>query len=198
LLRDLQKQVHPSAQLVGVDIMPSFFPTPETSPSESGNNIRYALQDICKPFTPDLVSAFDLTHVRYVLVGTASVGIPAAVKNLVTSLAPGGWLQIQELFVADDAPGDTPAMKDFKVVFRTLLEKIGMDVGFAAGLAEVFKEAGLENVECKKVRYPVGKSAGNEEDSGNSILPFKLTVPTMVESVESKFGGFIFCSLKLY
>ncbi|KAF9771372.1 hypothetical protein IL306_010999 [Fusarium sp. DS 682] len=47
LLRDLKKQVSPSAQLVGVDIVEAFLP-----PSEEG--IRYEVYDLCEPPRTDL------------------------------------------------------------------------------------------------------------------------------------------------
>lgn len=72
----MQKQVAPSAKLVGVDVMPSFLP-----PS-AGDNITYQVYDVCEPPTGELKEAFDLTHVRYVLPGAARVGHQAAVSNL--------------------------------------------------------------------------------------------------------------------
>jgi hypothetical protein len=77
LLRDLREQVPPSAQLVGVDVMRQFLP-----PSPEGN-IRYQYYDVCEPPTGNLREAFGLTHVRYVLVGAAKVGVDTAVSNLV-------------------------------------------------------------------------------------------------------------------
>ena len=181
LLRDLQKQVSPSAELVGVDVMPSFLPK-----DNSSGNIRYALQDVCEPFAPNLTGAFDLTHVRYVLVGAGRVGIDAAVRNLAGSLAPGGWLQIQELDLASDA-ATTPAMQDFKVVFQSLLGKVGIEPSFAGSLSDVLKDAGLQNIQSKRIQYPLGKNMGNALDSRDSIEPFKLTIPTIVATVASGF-----------
>ncbi|KAJ4244315.1 hypothetical protein NW757_010674 [Fusarium falciforme] len=76
LLRDLQKQVTPSAQLVGVDIMNSFMP------SSPQGNINYQVYDVCEPPSGKLEGAFDFTHVRYVLPGCAKVGYQQAVSNL--------------------------------------------------------------------------------------------------------------------
>lgn len=82
LLRDLQKQVSPSAELVGVDLTPSFLPQ---SPQ---GNIRYAVGDICEPPVAGHANAFDLTHVRYVLPGSAKVGVETAVSNLAGTNTP--------------------------------------------------------------------------------------------------------------
>jgi hypothetical protein len=76
LLRHLQGQVSPTAELVGVDIMSSFIPK---SPEE---NMRFAVGDVGEPPVPERAATFDLTHVRYVLAGAAQAGIDRAVQNL--------------------------------------------------------------------------------------------------------------------
>jgi hypothetical protein len=76
LLRDLQKDVSPSAKLTGVDIMSQFLP-----PSPQGN-ISYSVGDVCQPPSPELAGVFDLTHVRFVLAGAAQAGLEKAIQNL--------------------------------------------------------------------------------------------------------------------
>lgn len=76
LLRDLQKQLSPSAQLVGGDVMRNFIP------SSPQGNINYTYFDICEPPVDELKEAFDLSHVRLVLGGSGKVGIDAAVANV--------------------------------------------------------------------------------------------------------------------
>jgi hypothetical protein len=108
LLRDLRKQLPPSATLVGVDVTSSFLPPDDPGPPA----IRYAVHDICDPVPADMANKFDLTHVRFVLAGASKAGIPTALRNLIGSLAPGGWLQIQEMDLSPNSPGRTPAMED--------------------------------------------------------------------------------------
>lgn len=175
LLRDLQLQLSPGAQLVGADVMPSFLP--KENPS---GNIRYVVQDICEPFPSDLQNSFDLTLLRYVLAGGAKVGIKGEVTNLASTVKPGGWLQVTELDVVEDAPGFTPALKDLFSVMRSLFVKLGMGYNFARELDVAFKEAGLEHVTVKKVELPVGKKMGNEKDARNSVEPFKITIPSLI------------------
>ena len=71
----MKKQVAPSAQLVGVDVVDAFL-----SPSEAG--LRYELYDLCEEARGELTGAFDLTHVRFVLPGAAKVGYQKAVDHL--------------------------------------------------------------------------------------------------------------------
>jgi pseurotin biosynthesis methyltransferase len=174
----LAKQLKPSAELVGADVMPGFLP--KENPSD---NIRYVLQDVCEPFVSELVGHFDFTNIRFVLSGAARSGLRTAVANLASSLVPGGWLQIMEL---DTVEGQfTPAMQDLFFVMRTLFTKIGMSENWAPGLGGVFKDVGLENVEVKKVELLVGKKLGSEDDSLNSIEPFKITIPSLVTTCAS-------------
>lgn len=76
VLRDLQKQTSPSAELVGADIMKSFMP------ESSQGNIRFIESDMCEPPAEELVNSFDLTHVRVSMAGAARVGLDPSVANL--------------------------------------------------------------------------------------------------------------------
>lgn len=76
LLRDIQKQVPSSAQLVGVDIEDSFF-------LASDGGIKYEVYDLCESPNEGLTEVFDLTHMRYVMAAAGRVGYQKAVENLV-------------------------------------------------------------------------------------------------------------------
>lgn len=154
--------------------MPSFIPKEDPS-----RNIRYVIQDICEPFVSDLQETFDLTLLRFVLASSARVGIEVAVKHLVSSLKPGGWLQIMEMDT-EDMSDCGPAGKDLFFILRSLLTKIGMGPNWAPNLEAVFKDAGLENVSIQRIRLPAGKKTGNETDSRNSMEPFKITIPSLI------------------
>lgn len=80
LLRDLQKQVAPTAELVGSDVTATFLP------EAPDGNIRYTVGDICSPPSEDLAGHFDLTHVRLVLPFTGKVGPEKAVANMAGTL----------------------------------------------------------------------------------------------------------------
>ena len=96
--------------------MPSFLDAGRKA--SEGTEIHYTTQDINKPFSPELQGAFDLTHVRYVLAGGGQAGLQACIKHLASSLAPGGWLQVQELKLTKDPATSTPAMDNFLELMR--------------------------------------------------------------------------------
>lgn len=66
----------PSAELLGLDLTSSFLP------GSTEGNIRYGTANVCDAPTPELVGAFDLTHLRYVLVGCGPVGLDVPIGNL--------------------------------------------------------------------------------------------------------------------
>ncbi|KAM0425918.1 hypothetical protein ACHAPT_008856 [Fusarium lateritium] len=179
LLRDLQKQVSPSAQLVGVDVMSSFLP-----PSPQGN-IGYQVYDVCEPPSGELSGAFDFTHVRYVLPGSAKVGYQKAVSNLAATLAPGGWLQVQEMDLSYNRPDVGQAGNDVNRVFSGIFDKIGLGARFPSKLGKAFEEAGLINVTVQTVDLPMGKRLGDDKAAQVSWEPFTLTIPSVVETAKS-------------
>jgi hypothetical protein len=76
LLRYLQGQVSPTAELVGVDILNTFLPK---SPQ---GNISFALGDVGEPPAPERTGVFDLTHVRFLLAWALTAGAEKVIKNL--------------------------------------------------------------------------------------------------------------------
>ncbi|RBR25538.1 uncharacterized protein FIESC28_01501 [Fusarium coffeatum] len=178
LLRDLKKQVAPSARLVGVDVVDAFLP-----PSEEG--LRYELYDLCEEARGKLTGAFDLTHVRFVLPGAAKVGYQKAVDHLAATLAPGGWLQVHEMdFDLQDKPSVGPALKDVCKLFSGVFKAMGMTYDLVGELPGAFKAAGLENNSTEIVELPMGKLLGDEEAIEMSLQPFLLTIPSLIEGAK--------------
>ncbi|KAM0287602.1 hypothetical protein ACHAO9_007632 [Fusarium lateritium] len=166
LLRDIQKQVPSSAQLVGVDIEDSFFPA-------SDDGIRYEVYNLCESPTEGLTGLFDLTHMRYVMAAAGKVGYQKAVENLV-----GGWLQIHELDFSLNGRSDAgPAWKDVNKVFGGMFDAMGMGSDFVSKLPEAFETAGLVNVSSETVHLPTGKLLNDDELAEESRQAFVMTIP---------------------
>ena len=62
-------------KIVGADIVEAFLPA-----SEGG--IRFEVYDLCEVPGDQLVGAFDLTHMRYSILGAAKVGYQKAIEHL--------------------------------------------------------------------------------------------------------------------
>ncbi|PCD36595.1 hypothetical protein FGRA07_07599 [Fusarium graminearum] len=131
--------LHPSAEVVGVDlspIQPNFVPL----------NCRFEVDDINKEWTyPD--NKFDFIHLRY-MTGT-----------------PGGWIEHVELWgnaMSDDGTmtEDSP-LKTWVRIFDQIGEKIGNP--FFWDPVEAFQEAGLQNISERKVKVPIGTWPKNKD-----------------------------------
>ncbi|KAK1527041.1 methyltransferase [Colletotrichum costaricense] len=178
LLRDLQKQVPPSAHMVGADVSTIFLPT------SAQGNIRYVTHDVCDPPAGDLKGQFDLTHVRNVLHSAHRSGIEQAIANLADTLAPGGWLQIMELDISPDQPNQPQSLKDLIHIIGTMFEKQGMDRKYASKIPEAMKIAGLQNVKVERVECGIGKVHGDEAAVKSSIEPFMHTIPLVARNAQ--------------
>ncbi|KAM0439229.1 hypothetical protein ACHAQK_006335 [Fusarium lateritium] len=196
LLRDIQKQVPSSAQLVGVDIEDSFFPA-------SDDGIRYEVYNLCESPTEGLTGLFDLTHMRYVMAAAGKVGYQKAVENLVgmylqlrlsiadpnlplkATLAPGGWLQIHELDFSLNGRSDAgPAWKDVNKVFGGMFDAMGMGSDFVSKLPEAFETAGLVNVSSETVHLPTVKLLNDDELAEESRQAFVMTIPNIIQGAK--------------
>ncbi|KZL69558.1 methyltransferase domain-containing protein [Colletotrichum incanum] len=178
LLRDLQKQVPPSAQMVGADVSTAFMPT------SAQGNIRYVTQNVCDPPAAELKGQFDMTHVRNVLHSTQKCGIEQAVANLSDTLAPGGWLQVMEMDMTSGQLKQPQALQDLIQVIGYMFEKQGMDRHYARKIPDSMKKAGLENVTVKTVECGIGKVLGDEAAVKSSIEPFMHTIPLVARNAK--------------
>jgi hypothetical protein len=102
----------------------------------------------------------------------------------VATVAPGGWLQIQEMWkVGHERNGPCSSFNDVHLILRTLLDGIGVG-DFSAGLAASLRRLGLENVKAEVLQLPMGKKLGDGDIARRSTEPFKLTIPAIVSSVK--------------
>ncbi|KAL3601639.1 hypothetical protein FPOAC2_05910 [Fusarium poae] len=178
LLRDLKKQVSPSARLVGVDVVEAFLP-----PSEGG--LRYETYDLCEPPRQEFTGVFDVTHVRFVIPGAAKVGYQRAVEHLASTLKPGGWLQVHEMdFDLQDRPNISPALKEVCALFLGVFKAMGMVSDLAHKLPTAFEAAGLNRVTAETVELPMGKLLGDDEAAEMSLQPFLLTIPSLIQGAK--------------
>lgn len=65
-----------------------------------------------------------------------------------------------------------------------MFDELGLGAAYATKLDEAFKKAGLTNVTSKVVKLPAGKKLGDEKDAMNSLIPFKITIPTLRQAAQ--------------
>ncbi|GKU20430.1 methyltransferase protein [Fusarium langsethiae] len=153
-VRDLKKQVSPSARLVGVDVLEAFLPS-----SEEG--LRYETYDLCEPPRQELIGVFDVTHVRFVIPGAAKVGYQKAVEHLAC-----------------------PALKEVCALFSGVFKAMGMVSDLVKKLPEAFETVGLDHVNAETIELPMGKLLGDDEAAEMSLQPFLLTIPSLIQGAK--------------
>lgn len=159
---------------------------PELFPAES-DDITFFGQSFSDPWPEDLRNSFDLVHVRGSLAGSSPNKPSDVVKNLTSLLKPGGWVQLQEMN-AFSAPSNGPAMTDFSRMASEIWA--GIKVGdFANQLKSMLEEAGLQNVQERRVICQIGKAAKPElhARSINGVTGPVAPLASVARSVPSSF-----------
>ena len=78
-----------TVRIDGFDISGDQFAPMTCCPS----NLHLHVQDCFKPFSAESVGSFDLVHARFLACVVNNLNAPALLKNMVTLLKPGGYLQ---------------------------------------------------------------------------------------------------------
>lgn len=82
--------------------------------------------------------------------------------------------------------GQCKAWNDMMAIMTAMFDKIGIGAQYASNLGTAFEKAGLKNVTVEKVKLPAGIKMGNEADAQNSLIPFKITIPTLKQAIQGK------------
>ena len=88
-LIDIAKTLPSTCQLRGFDISSSAFPTRQKLPA----NVSFTTHDMSLPFPAAELGSYDLVAARFVSSAAARAEWQHLVKNLMTLLKPGGWIQ---------------------------------------------------------------------------------------------------------
>ena len=106
---------------------------------------------------------------------------------MLDTLAPGGWLQVQEMEVKQ-YPSQCTSWNNIMAIMGAMFDKIGIGADYASKLSTSFEKAGLRNVTAEKIKLPAGMKMGNEADAMNSLIPFKITIPTLKQAIQGKLS----------
>lgn len=106
---------------------------------------------------------------------------------MLDTLAPGGWLQVQEMDVKTDSSQCT-SWNNIMTIMGAMFDKLGIGADYASKLGASFEKAGLKNVTAEKIKLPAGMKMGNEADAMNSLIPFKITIPTLKQAMQGKLS----------
>ncbi len=117
----------------------------------TGPHVEVARHDVVADDPPE--GGFDLVHARLVL-----LHVPArmeALRRMVSTLRPGGWLlvedydvSLQPLICPDEVTPDQRLANAVKAEFRQLLLERGADTELGRRLPRMLRDAGLTHVEA--------------------------------------------------
>jgi SAM-dependent methyltransferase len=160
-LRDLPRQL-PShdLELYGVDIGSGLFPAPDANAT---HKVELRSHDVRTPFPSswDWSSTFDVINQRLLIWGIQSAEWPRVISNLVSSLKPGGYIQLVEAEwidpenLADEVT--RPQLRKQAALQEWSTASFGMDIHIAYKLEGLLRDAGLEDI--RKVQFDHGYGA---------------------------------------
>ena len=169
---ELARRAH-AGHVVGIDLDEAKLEIARAEAREAGaDNIDYRCLDLRNP---DLESAYDVVHARFVL--SHLVDPQAAVDGLVRVLRPGGALVVVDIEKA--ATLCEPPHRSFEryIELYTLAARArGVDPDIGPRLPAILANAGLRPVQVNVVQ-PVGRQPKGYEGD------VKLTAPVTLESI---------------
>ena len=151
LVREVARRVGLSGHVLATDIDASW------TKDAASPNVEIRTHDVALDPRPG--ETFDLVHARLVLVHVPER--ERALRNMLSSLKPGGWLIIEDADPAlqplscIDAYGPAQELANrLRQGFRTLMSKRGADLSFGRKLPRIFRDAGLTNI-AAEAYFPI-------------------------------------------
>lgn len=156
----------------GTDLNPSFFPSIVPA------NTTFVKQDINEAAPPSWHASFDLVHLRMVLIAAGtSAKQRAVVDEHIGLVKPGGWIQIGDCDRVCPTPEEeNPRYHDMFACIRAVCEASGAAPLEAPKMEHWLEEAGLEDVQERRVMREVGRRNVDDEDLGRKGVGADLMI----------------------
>lgn len=155
VVRWLARRVGPAGRVLATDLDVSW------TRAAAADNVTIQRHDVAADPPPDLV--FDLVHARLVLVHVAER--ERALRQMISTLRPGGWLLVEDAdpalqpLACLDPRGPAEALANrLRTEFRALLAERGADLAYGRRLPRALRDAGLCDV-AADAYFPVALPA---------------------------------------
>ncbi|KAI6355908.1 hypothetical protein MCOR25_008064 [Pyricularia grisea] len=155
-IREARAAARADNEWVGTDIEDQYFPT--NPPADT----TYHHQSMTEPWPEKWRGYFDLVHSRMALPGVGIFPLETAVKNLISLVKPGGWIQLVEVEWNDWQMG--PEGTVFRDAIKDLFSVVtgGQGVDLREKLIPMLEGAGLVNINYKIIVTPHGARASDK------------------------------------
>ena len=145
-------QDFPRARVVGLDVEP-----PRSGTLVMPANLAFTTGNVLERLS-FADHSFDFVHQRLLVAAIPTAQWPVVVAELARVTCPGGWIELTE--VGDAYLNIGPALAQFLQWSRVISGARGIDVARVAYLDELLLGAGLQQVEKRVLRVPVGAWGG--------------------------------------
>ncbi|KAK5053182.1 hypothetical protein LTR84_002156 [Exophiala bonariae] len=138
---------HPESSVLGIDLSP-------IQPTWIPPNCKFEVDDFDTAWTFD--KQFDFIHGRMLF--TASADFPALFRRAYDSLKPGGWIEMQDLYMpllSDDGSLDGTAFGEWNVKYMEACDVLKRSPSLTAKYKEWIMEVGFENVKEHIFKWPI-------------------------------------------
>ena len=174
MLRWMSGAAGPDGRVVGVDLDDRFFPSMELP------NVELRRADV---MSDDLDrDAFDVVHLRFVLLHLRDR--PEALRRLIRCLTPGGWLVVVDMdftLPGRASGGAARRLENYMEQGLPFTASVGVDFTVGGRLPEMFRAAGLQDVEASVIAPVIDRSPGAIESTVMSYeFARRLLVPNGV------------------
>lgn len=143
---------NPGCQVLGIDlspIQPAFVPP----------NCKFEVDDWESEWM--FKQKFDVVHARAMV--TSMADPPGLFKKVYDSMAPGGWFELQDLYMPilcdDGTMSKDCAWQRWNDIFVSSVEKLGRDCRWAAKYKEWLEQIGFKNVVELKYKLPINSKS---------------------------------------
>ncbi|KAL8675487.1 MAG: hypothetical protein Q9168_000188 [Polycauliona sp. 1 TL-2023] len=144
---------YPTAHVYGIDLSP--VPTLSDSGSRDPPNVEFLLGDVRASNSKLLPSSTDFIYSRLLIMGMTDW--PGYVRDLVSLLRPGGWVEMQD-FSLDWYLNGARCSQDWQwleALFLAARQK-GLDLRGGKNVQTYMRQAGLVDISVMEYRVPMG------------------------------------------
>ncbi|KAL7814999.1 S-adenosyl-L-methionine-dependent methyltransferase [Trichoderma aethiopicum] len=104
-LCDVSSLFPSETELIGFDIAPELYPSPETFPP----NVQLVLGDLTNDLPAEWTANFDLVHQRFIFPSFPVETVEEILERLANCVKPGGWIQLVEPAANENVSGPGPS-----------------------------------------------------------------------------------------